>query len=134
MDEATLIEFCARTAHEANRAYCITLGDISQPSWDHAPDWMKVSERHGVQGVIDGNTAESSHLSWLAEKEATGWKYGPIKDPTRKEHPCMVPFADLPLDQQYKDELFVEVVTAVITVFAPKLIERIMLVREGSGI
>ena len=32
-----IIEACARAAHEANRAYCLALGDTSQPSWDDAP-------------------------------------------------------------------------------------------------
>ncbi len=36
MDERVL-EACARSAHEANRAYCIALGDLSQPAWDDAP-------------------------------------------------------------------------------------------------
>ena len=46
----------------------------------------------------------------MKEKEDTGWKHGPVKDPEKKEHPCMVPFADLPVDQQAKDFIFMSVV------------------------
>ena len=48
----------------------------------------------------------ASHESWLAEKEATGWKYGPVKNPETKEHPCFVPYEQLPLEQKTKDYLF----------------------------
>lgn len=112
MDEKT-IEACARAAHEANRAYCIALGDTSQPSWDEAPEWQKSSARNGVLGALAGNTPEQSHESWLAEKRATGWKYGPEKDAEKREHPCFVPYAALPLAQRAKDSVFVEVVRAV---------------------
>ncbi len=108
-----LVEACARAAHEANRAYCIAIGDDSQPSWERAPDWQQSSARNGVDGALAGNTPEQSHEIWLAEKVATGWKYGPVKDPDLKEHPCMVPYADLPAEQRAKDALFLAVVRAV---------------------
>lgn len=107
------IEACARAAHEANRAYCIAIGDTSQPSWDDAPDWQKSSARQGVTGALAGATPEQSHESWLAEKVATGWKYGATKNPEAKEHPCMVPYAELPPAQRAKDSIFIAVVRAV---------------------
>lgn len=110
----TKIEAAARAAHEANRAYCIALGDTSQPAWDDAPDWQRSSAINGVKGVIGGNGPEQSHESWLAEKQATGWKYGPVKDPERKEHPCFVLYADLPQAQKAKDHVYVAVVGAMI--------------------
>lgn len=103
---------CARAAHEANRAYCIAIGDNSQPSWDDAPGWQRSSAINGVAGALAGATPEQSHESWLAEKRATGWKYGPIKNPDTKEHPCFVPYADLPPSQRAKDDLFLAVVRA----------------------
>lgn len=112
MNEAK-IEACARAAHEANRAYCIALGDTSQPSWDDAPDWQKSSARNGVSGALAGATPEQSHESWLAEKKATGWAYGPAKDPAAKLHPCFVPYAELPPAQRAKDAIFTTVVRVV---------------------
>lgn len=107
------IDACARAAHEANRAYCIATGDNSQPSWEDAPDWQKTSARNGVVGARKGNTPEQSHEGWLAEKAATGWKYGPIKNPEKKEHPCFVPYVDLPPSQRAKDHIFVGVVSTM---------------------
>jgi hypothetical protein len=111
--EKSILTACAQAAHECNRAYCIAIGDISQPSWEAAPDWQKQSALNGVQGVLNGNTPEQSHESWLKEKTETGWKYGLVKDPDKKEHPCFVPYAELPKSQQAKDHVFVSVVLAM---------------------
>lgn len=107
------IEACARAAHEANRAYCLALGDTSQPAWESAPDWQRSSAMNGVAGVLNGNTPRQSHEGWLAEKKAMGWKYGPVKDPEKKEHPCFVPYDELPPEQQAKDHVFVATVSAM---------------------
>lgn len=111
--KASTIEACARAAHEANRAYCIALGDRTQPSWDDAPEWQKSSARNGVLGALAGATPAQSHQSWLKEKRETGWRYGPVKDPERKEHPCFRPYHELPEEQRRKDDVFVAVVSAV---------------------
>ena len=112
------IEACARAAHEANRAYCIAIGDETrQPAWEDAPDWHRTSVINGVKGVLAGNGPEQSHESWLAEKRRTGWKYGPVKDPDKKEHPCFLPYAELPPEQQKKDHLFILVVLAMARTF-----------------
>lgn len=112
--ESRVLEACARAAHEVNRAYCAALGDPSQPAWDQCPDWQNVSMYKGVKGVLeDYNSPEESHASWLAEKLITGWKYGPVKDPDKKEHPCFVPYDELPEAQKAKDYLFVATVKAM---------------------
>ena len=113
-----VIEAAARAAHEANRAYCLAIGDTSQPSWETAPDWQKSSAINGVVGVVAGNGPEQSHESWQAEKAATGWKFGPVKSPDTKEHPCFVPYAELPDAQKAKDAVYVAVVRAMLGAFA----------------
>lgn len=55
------IEASARAAHEANRAYCIAIGDTSQPSWDDAPDWLKESVRRGVLAALRGISPKEQH-------------------------------------------------------------------------
>lgn len=106
---------CAIAAHEANRAYCLAMGDTSQRPWEEAPEWQMQSALNGVDGVLAGNGPRESHESWLAEKERTGWKYGPVKDPEKKEHPCFVPYDELPPAQKAKDAVFVGVVRAMAT-------------------
>jgi hypothetical protein len=119
MNNDKLIEACARAAHEANRAYCIALGDDSQPSWDDAPEWQKSSARNGVRGAIGGNTPEQSHMSWLAQKLHDGWVYGPVKDADARTHPCIIPYGNLPADQRHKDHIFIAVVRAVAQALTP---------------
>ena len=105
------VNLVAKICHEVNRAYCRSLGDESQVSWDEAPDWQKDSAINGVNFHLNNDrTPEESHESWLAQKEAEGWKYGPVKDVDKKEHPCFVPYSELPAEQKAKDYLFKAVV------------------------
>lgn len=106
----------AQVAHEANRAYCATIGDLSQPAWEDAPAWQRTSAIEGVQNILIGTVKvpQDSHASWSAHKLREGWKYGPVKDPEKKEHPCLVPFAQLPPEQQAKDRLFFGIVKALL--------------------
>jgi len=105
----------AKVCHEANRAYCQTLGDTPQPPWGAASVWQRDSAIHGVEHAWanPGATPADSHNSWLAEKEAAGWKYGPVKDPEKKEHPCFVPYDELPEEQKRKDALFLAIARAL---------------------
>ena len=105
----------AIVCHEANRAYCQTLKDHSQQSWSQAPQWQRDSAVKGVQFCLANPDAPPSanHESWLKVKEAEGWIYGPEKDPEKKTHPCMVPYEQLPLEQQRKDALFKAIVAAL---------------------
>ena len=112
MDTDLKLQTLAHIAHEANRAFCRSIGDNSQPAWDDAPEWQRTSAINGIEGALNGNTPEQSHESWMAEKVATGWKFGPVKDPEAKEHPCMVPYAELPENQRVKDHLYLAVVKA----------------------
>lgn len=107
--------------HEANRALCATQADNSQVPWADAPEWQQTSAINGVNFHIANPDAppSSSHDSWLKEKEATGWKYGPVKDAAKKQHPCFVPYDQLPAAQQAKDHLFKSVCHALIPFIAP---------------
>ena len=112
------IEQVAKVCHEANRAYCETIGDNSQPSWDSAPEWQKDSARNEVKfhfaalAAGDQPSPSASHESWMEQKRVEGWKYGPVKDSAKKEHPCFVPYGDLPLDQRRKDYIFAAICEA----------------------
>ena len=45
----------ASVCHEANRAYCLALGDDSQLPWSDAPDWQRESAVSGVVSVFNGH-------------------------------------------------------------------------------
>jgi hypothetical protein len=112
--ELLIITLIAMAAHEANRAYCMGMGDFTQLLWEDAPDWQKDSAIAGVNMHLANPdaTPEDSHASWLAQKVADGWIYGPEKDADKKEHPCCVPYAELPEAQKAKDYIFRGVVHA----------------------
>lgn len=104
----------AELCHEVNRAYCQALGDMSQPTWAEAPDWQKDSAKAGVALHMLGDYGpEMSHISWMQDKVNAGWIYGPIKDPERKQHPCLIPFSQLPKEQQAKDFIFRAIVSTI---------------------
>ena len=105
MNEAMIQTKAAAASHEANRVYCESIGDASQPAWADAPDWQKDSALAGVRMIADDptTTPEQSHESWSAHKRADGWVYGKAKDPVAKTHHCLVPYGDLPEAQRIKD-------------------------------
>lgn len=114
------VEAIARVAHSVNKAYCESIGDHTQPQWKEAPEWQKESAIEGVKFHLEGtHTPEESHESWMKQKREDGWVWGLVKDPSKKEHPCMVPYEDLPQKQKTKDFLF----TAVVESMAPSLAE-----------
>jgi len=109
------IETIAKVCHQANKAYCESLGDLSQKDWDEAPDWQKQSAIKGVEFKLTNlnSSPADQHNSWLEEKRKDGWKYGPFKNPSTKEHPCFLKYEDLPKEQQAKDALFAAIVLAL---------------------
>lgn len=106
------VEMIAKVAHEVNRVYCASIGDMSQPSWDDAPEWQKKSAYNGVIFHLKnpGKSPKDSHDNFVAEKIAEGWIYGPVKDVEKKQHPCICQYEELPKEQQIKDSLFIAVV------------------------
>lgn len=102
----------ARIAHEINRAYCASIGDTSVAPWEAADESQRSSVMAGVEMHLKNPdvSPEQSHEAWLASKVADGWTYAAIKDPVAKTHPCVMPYADLPVEQRAKDHLFKAVV------------------------
>ena len=39
--------------------------------------------------------SKNVHEVWAAGRLSAGWKYGPVRDDHKKEHPCLVPYEDL---------------------------------------
>lgn len=111
------IEAIARTCHEANRAYCRSIGDTSHRPWDELSEEIRESVYAGVKHALDnpGLSGEQSHQKWLEQKYAAGWVYGSTKDDVQKTHPCMQPYHMLPVSERRKDFLFLAVINALRT-------------------
>ena len=106
----------ARVVHEANRAVQIIQDDPTipvSPPWDDLDDETKASALDGVVAVQGGANPRQSHENWAAFKVAHGWVLGPVKDEVKKEHPLLVPYDELPAEQQVKDGLFGAIVSAL---------------------
>jgi len=93
-DKKLTVEAVAGMCHNLNKDYCEYMGDWSQVGWCYAPQWLKDSVITGVRFHLDNPDAgpEASHENWLAEKAASGWHWGEIKDESLKLHPCCIPF------------------------------------------
>lgn len=107
----------AKVVHEANRALCQAFGDNSQQEWKDAEEWQRKSAIEGVEFIRQNPNASSdrTHISWMAGKLKDGWKYGPVKDLSKKEHPCLVPYEELLPEQKAKDYIFAAIVRSIIS-------------------
>lgn len=108
----------ARVVHEANRALQIEQADPTipvSPAWDDTDAETQRSAVEGVQAILDdpSMTPEQSHENWTIFKVTNGWTLGPVKDEAAKQHPLLIPYADLPESQRVKDSLFGAIVRAL---------------------
>lgn len=107
------VERIAQICHQANREFQILFpveGIPVSKLWDELSDVDKQLAYDGVIGAMNGDTPMMSHITWMDNKAADGWTYGPVKDEDRKEHPCMVPYSELSQRDRDKDALFVSIV------------------------
>ena len=47
--------------------------------------------------------AKNTHDIWAQRRLAQGWKYGAERNDKRKEHPCLVPYEELPESEKEYD-------------------------------
>jgi RyR domain len=111
-----LLTALAKVCHEANRAYCASLGDPGQPAFDDAPTWQTRSAISGATDIIVTGRfdPELQHDRWMRQKLEDGWRYGATKDAAEKTHPSLLPYRYLSAEEKGKDRLFAAVVTAIV--------------------
>lgn len=47
--------------------------------------------------------AKNVHDIWAENRIAQGWTYGEKRDDEKKQHPCLVPYEDLPEEEKLYD-------------------------------
>src|SRR5690606_38533513 len=64
-----MIHQIAKTCHNVNKAYCESIGDTSQPTWEEAPEWQRQSAIEGVLFHLKADRSPSeSHVNWMKDK------------------------------------------------------------------
>ncbi len=59
--------------------------------------------------------AENNHDHWALKRLAEGWRYGPEQNDSRKEHPDLVHYAELPeAEREYDCKTVTEALKAII--------------------
>jgi hypothetical protein len=60
--------------------------------------------------------ARHTHEVWARQRLADGWRYGPHRDDARKEHPCLIPYDELPeSERDYDRTVTRQVIMALLT-------------------
>lgn len=47
--------------------------------------------------------AKNVHEVWAQSRIEEGWTYGPVRDDTKRQTPCLVPYEDLPESEKAYD-------------------------------
>ena len=47
--------------------------------------------------------AENVHDTWAKGRMDAGWTFGPVRDDAKKQHPCLVPYSELPESEKAYD-------------------------------
>jgi len=64
--------------------------------------------------LVEG-LAENNHDLWAQKRIAEGWTYGPSRDDTKKTHPDLIPYDDLPdSEKEYDRTTALEVAKAIV--------------------
>jgi hypothetical protein len=87
----------------------------SRPAYEPRPiDTSKVKLTEDILELTE-HLAENAHAVWARQRLADGWRYGPRRDDARKEHPSLVPYAELSeSEKQYDRNAALETLKAVI--------------------
>ena len=104
-----------KTSNELQNRLVLAIHEANKEIQQQTGEYIPPLDNHLTQSILDGVyfvlnnpncTPEQQHNNWCYFKRQDGWKYGQIKDFERKEHPCLVPYNELPEIQQRKDSVF----------------------------
>lgn len=111
-DSLTLDERRAIFVYEAARLENEAAGrPINPEPWGKRDDKFRANMIRAVKhqcGPRRSGSPEALHDAWVRAYRKMGWRYGPIRDPGRKEHPDMVPFCKLGRLEREKDWVYMK--------------------------
>jgi RyR domain len=77
-------------------------------------DTSRVELNAGLQELIE-RLAENNHDHWALKRLEESWRYGPQRVDSKKEHPGLVPYAELSeSEKEYDRKTVIEALKAII--------------------
>ena len=96
-------EDLARICHEAHLALRIGLNSSADDMhFDALPQERKDVVINEVRMFREGKSLVAVHAAWVHWMLHQGWELGPVRDREKKIHPNLVPYEDLPVEEQAK--------------------------------
>lgn len=65
-------------------------------------DTSEISLPESLDCLVEA-LAENVHEVWAKSRMEQGWTYGPERNDAMKQHPCLVPYGDLPEEEKDYD-------------------------------
>lgn len=60
--------------------------------------------------------ARNNHENWAKQRIEEGWTAGSRRDDIKKEHPCLIPYEDLPESEKNYDRISsIEIIKAILS-------------------
>lgn len=107
------IDALSRESHRAISDFRVSIGEDALPPWAPSTAEEIGQKRSGIEAALSGVTPEQQWREWSAMRREQGWKYGPVRDPVKKEHPSLVDdYSMLSPAERQKDEVYGEAIRA----------------------
>ena len=73
------------------------------PNYNPSPPTDETARIPQELAVLIEKLAEVNHDAWARQRLDDGWTLGPARNDELKEHPCLVPYGDLPESEKEYD-------------------------------
>ena len=76
---------------------------MSDSTYRPAPiDVSRIALPRELESLVE-RLAQNTHEVWAQHRIQQGWRYGPVRSDEKKEHPCLVPYDELPESEKNVD-------------------------------
>lgn len=92
------------------------MGADSQPApYQPRPIDTSATQLSDDLNQLSETLAANAHDVWAAQRLREGWQYGPVRDDELMQHPCLVPYGQLPeAEKAYDRKLVSETLRAIL--------------------
>ena len=110
------IDVIAEIGWQTHIAWERIIGEQPKPDWSALSPGQKVAVVDSVRWLIEHPTSSvaAQHDAWRARMAGEGWEVAFTKNSSKKVHPNMEHFDDIPFPQQMKARLWRHIIFAVL--------------------